>query len=796
MDGVVAGSTAPRISWLETEPLALQYGPKGARLLTLPRSWTPPFVLVSNELTERLLDGSLTDQEIARFAGHLTSLWSTDGLIVRSSVLGETIWERGTFHSEVLLGDPVRAWQEFLSSARAVRISAPEREVALVIQTYVAPEEQGEFGNLSRVSKTRDHWQYSVFGNDAVLQNQRYNSQRDVAPSADQPLLARPRLPKERLFGSIGAWINNDLLRGSPLRVNCEWVRKADRFYVVQIDGEDEDVSGVNPLQVFVEPSIPTGGVGRIMRSSTPDDRRIWDKLAVLDELYDSADQIVPTLFVLEAVNARAKGRAALVSDFQSLIGTDIVVRVSVRAGEEKLPNLPKTDCVPADVAADWCIEASKQLKVDYPGVDFAFIAHRFIGSRSAAWARADPNDPVVEVHGTWGLPDALQLCPYDIWDVHVPAEEITEYPAYKSDVLLKLGDGRWGYQRVKNEVARFQSLSRQEVLDVAARTLRIAERLGRECHVMWFVGCRTNSGLEANLPWYWTEAHPIALPEKRSTHLFKVENKEDLQQIEELAKKYAGLGIVLAPKAQELLRNKDFLEEVASIVVPLGIPIILEGSALAHAFFQLQKNGCVVIPAGDRDHVRSRKHMSYAKLVRDKIPDRIASQKEKQTVTTIPSEYRLGFLIGKMIEESLEVREAPDGSTERLLELADIFEVVRALAAVSNEDITSVVSAADQKRETSGGFDAAQLLMETSIPAPGEHELRSGVVTEQGALLVEQVGPATLRLPFTFLGFAGLESPRAIRLEDAGLVVHFTLKRDCLEIVVSSDATQLSLDL
>jgi len=61
---------------------------------------------------------------------------------------------------------------------------------------------------------------------------------------------------------------------------------------------------------------------------------------------------------------------------------------------------------------------------------------------------------------------------------------------------------------REENELARTLSVSQLEAIEIASRTLLIAEKLGKPCHVMWFVGCVDEEGIRFNIPWYWTEAH------------------------------------------------------------------------------------------------------------------------------------------------------------------------------------------------------------------------------------------------------------------------------------------------
>jgi predicted house-cleaning noncanonical NTP pyrophosphatase (MazG superfamily) len=756
----------------------------------MPREWTLPFLLVPSQAVAKLCIAggnakilrSLADAAV-RLAAH------TGHVIFRSSVIGETIWERGTFLSESL---PSRDLSEdrLLGVIRRIVTSAPRRAMALVVQAYCPPDESGECGNLMRLSKTRDHWELSLRDPDGITSSERFNSQRSVAPSITEPLEAQRGLPRSKLFASVAAWTNNELLRGSSDRVSFEWVRGGSKFYLVQLDREDEDTFGVNPLQVFIESTVVSGSDGTFLKVASLDDRAAWDKLAVLDELYDDG-AIVPTLYLLPMGDCKENNRATLEADFRRALGGNIVIRTT---GREKITNLKKTDCLTPVEAAGWVIEQAQLLSAEHVGIDLAFIAHRYIAARACAWVRASPDNPTVEVHGNWGLPDALQFCPYDIWEVHIPTEEVTEYPAYKSNVLLLNPDGSWRYERVKNEVARFQSLTKIEVIELSARTAQIARKLGKSCHVMWFVGCKDADGGDVSIPWYWTEAHDVSPPDKRTFRIFDVVDQTTLSKVPALPSRYGDLAIRLIPDSGDLLRDNAFLRKVADVVVPLKIPVILTGSTLAHAFFQLTKHGCTVIPAGEKEHVRIRKQMTFGKLVRDKIPDRIAEHQEKQRVATIPVEYRLGYLVGKLVEEAIEVRAAAE-SAERVMEIADVYEVIRALVALEGKTLLDVEAAANAKRQKAGGFDHGHLLVATSIPAASDDALST-----QEALLpspaLYKVGEGTINVPFASFGFMEVGQSTAMRLDGLGLWVRFTMRSEFLEISVSSVAQQLELGL
>ena len=419
--------------------------------------------------------------------------------------------------------------------------SVQGRSVGFVIQRYVKPKYRGEFGNLYRISKTRDHWEISTLYQDGSTGRQRVNSQRDRAADPETTLGARRGVSRERVFGEIGAWLNRELLSGIKQRMNCEWIDDQRGLYLVQIDGEDEDVRGVNPSQLRVcHIAQCDAHSGTYLKHANNRIVPEWDKLRVLNELWEPAETDKPSLFVLKLSEITGRGgvdqRAALEADFRHVLGeSDIVVRTSIRAGMEKIPNLPRSEGLSPEAAADWCVRTADQLTGEHEASSMAFIVHRFVEARASAWVRADPNDPMVEIHALWGLPDALQFCPYDIWEVHVPTGVATDYPEYKSDMLMSQPDGSWRHGRVKNELARHNCISAKEAKELAARSALIARRLGRSCHIMWFVGCVAADGRTFSLPWYWTHAHRTEANHDRTNYkIITVSNEGSLENCAE----------------------------------------------------------------------------------------------------------------------------------------------------------------------------------------------------------------------------------------------------------------------
>jgi predicted house-cleaning noncanonical NTP pyrophosphatase (MazG superfamily) len=95
---------------------------------------------------------------------------------------------------------------------------------------------------------------------------------------------------------------------------------------------------------------------------------------------------------------------------------------------------------------------------------------------------------------------------------------------------------------------------------------------------------------------------------------------------------------------------------------------------------------------------------LDYQKLVRDGIP-RIIEAGGGRPVTRVLDQTRyLAALRAKLMEEAEEARSAPDGQLRS--ELADVLEVLQALAAAHGMSWEDVVTEAVRKRDERGGFD------------------------------------------------------------------------------------------
>jgi predicted house-cleaning noncanonical NTP pyrophosphatase (MazG superfamily) len=95
---------------------------------------------------------------------------------------------------------------------------------------------------------------------------------------------------------------------------------------------------------------------------------------------------------------------------------------------------------------------------------------------------------------------------------------------------------------------------------------------------------------------------------------------------------------------------------------------------------------------------------VAHHKLVRDQIPEIIAAAGCQPVTRVLDQAGYRAALRAKLLEEAREAQEAPDGRLAS--ELADVLEVLRALAAAYGMSWDEVVSEADRKRAERGGFD------------------------------------------------------------------------------------------
>ena len=98
-----------------------------------------------------------------------------------------------------------------------------------------------------------------------------------------------------------------------------------------------------------------------------------------------------------------------------------------------------------------------------------------------------------------------------------------------------------------------------------------------------------------------------------------------------------------------------------------------------------------------------------FNKLVRDRIPEIIASTGDKYKIRTLSDAEYIEMLDAKLDEELKEYHE-----DKNIEELADILEVLYAVAKARGYTIDELEETRLKKREKRGGFDEKIFLIET----------------------------------------------------------------------------------
>lgn len=308
-------------------------------------------------------------------------------------------------------------------------------------------------------------------------------------------------------------------------------------------------------------------------------------------------------------------------------------------------------------------------------------------------------------------------------------------------------------------------------------------------------------------MPWYWTKTHGVQVNSDRLTYdSLVVRDRSDLERVRREFKPKPRRAIEFKPATLELMRDNDFIHAIGVTAKSFGLPVILFGSTLAHAYYLLRKEECTVITPSESAHRRVRRKQIFGKLVRDKIPERITKNRETTSWRRAYGEEKRAYLIGKLIEEALEAKTAA-GRNERIEELGDLFEVLRALAETEEGSIEEVRDAAEGKRRKAGGFENGTILEETTIPAGRgspkrgqDPEYRPSAARsrerERGRLGRPMVlrGENGIEVPFTFFGFAELGKHWIESLDEIGVQISLVLQNDRIEIRVSRAPEQADL--
>ena len=140
-------------------------------------------------------------------------------------------------------------------------------------------------------------------------------------------------------------------------------------------------------------------------------------------------------------------------------------------------------------------------------------------------------------------------------------------------------------------------------------------------------------------------------------------------------------------------IESKNVLRVIRELGVLAWFPFLLFNSRDAYLIFNSYRKPM------------TRLRFSCEKLIRDTIPERLEKKNIRAHCHSMEQQAYQKALLAKLIEEAHEVQEAQN-KQELVEELADVFEIIRAIMREHNITQEEVEQHAAAKCKTNGAFD------------------------------------------------------------------------------------------
>lgn len=788
-----------------------QVGMKAAGLGLIPAAWTPPFFVISSAAYQIWLSSAERKSDfldcLAESVVNAAAVWQEiwgNGILLRSSAVKENLGSRGqneTFElpadfNNTSVGQAIKVIFERFSESEA------NGNIAVIVQARVAAVAKGHLSNERRVSITQNHWMAEVeLGGEAP---QRFNSQRSTPPNAGNHLKIGSSLGPGLLkrFREVSRWCTQ-LEQG---RVHLEWGATVDTLWLFQIDFEDDfPDQGQHPEELLRNVDLRSTGAPEKNSPFLTVETSLktgWKKIDKISDFTANRRQPYPKLFWItgDKLAESLTKRELLRADLSNMLHGRAICRTDCISSLIPSLNLPRTNTVSEEEALKFMENTLSELRLKGARHDeICFILHKFIPATAAAWAVIHPGKQIVRVDSLWGLPDGLQYLPHDTFEFDVARNEVSsERIRYKPKFLQETSDGSWKVIQVGRRFTRRRSLGKADLAEIATQTHAICQRVERPIQIMWFCRIPHELGIGRNIPWF---SMPPETSSGRKASIsptmpqLSIYGQSDLEKAKTLeGRKHV---LYINPEDPELFRSTEFLDDIKSIAVQKGFPVIIVGSILSHAFYMLDKAGLVVVAADEPARTRTRQRRVFNKIVRDHIPDQISQHGERTEVATISKSEARPALAVKLLEELFELLRAQTPG-EVTAELADVLEVVRSLCAATGVDWGQVEAFATAKRRSRGSFDRNVVLIETSWPSRSDENTPSKPISIKLSDLSKIISDGhTHKIPFSTLLSIG--SDRELILSD-GRTLTITMDGEGIKLEegekINKSSRQLELDL
>jgi predicted house-cleaning noncanonical NTP pyrophosphatase (MazG superfamily) len=719
-------------------------GAKAYGLSCLPQGWVPPYFVVSGS--------AIADSRLQDWIDLAIQESGVKGrVIVRSSGTSETMEHRGRLVSDVCSQSEIV--QTIRALSEQLRDDIPT-DVHWLIQEHVTPLRKGHLSNERRMSYEPRDWvaEFELQGDFpgfTVPVSIRHWRVGDKVTDFDLDCTSEPGVTLK--LKTVALWST-----GFSSRLHFEWVWSGTKLWIVQVDVAKAP-EGVNPQSLFpatIPTIVPTSL--SLFRAATTADFAKFGKLRNA-RTYTHLGYTMPQFFVLDdpvTIQSILSGTipADLANDLSEMTKRPLMIRTDgTNIPKAQREMLPRSDELRADAdAIDW-LRGKFRTEITANSLQdskLCLVAHHFIPSAAAAWARAEPGSRLVRVESLWGLPEGLYWYSHDTFEVDTKdtknygdASQYSVNPRlrYKGTFVFSDSRGKWIPYNTAEPFDWRKSIRRKEWLPEIAKTTRqIADRDDRPTNVMWFIDNDARATSHQVLPWYHEKSElgePKAAPRRKLTTAsdFAIRTNSDWEMLR--ARVEAGQRIeriMLEPRDPELIRNQEFAKALGQFAAKNKIVIELAGGVLSHAYYMLQRHGaqveCVdLFGAGEEV-------AEYNKLVRDKIPGVIKRKGESVEVVRLKGDALLSALRQKLVEEAFEALDAKSFD-ELIGELADVQEIIDGICGALPASKEQVNAEQADKHERRGGFKQGFMLEKTASP----HTLSRKSADRQAETLVSQ---------------------------------------------------------
>jgi predicted house-cleaning noncanonical NTP pyrophosphatase (MazG superfamily) len=710
-------------------------GQKAVGLLTAPPSWTLPFFVVSDGALTGSLSGGLKPllDEAARRSGV-----SPTKVMVRSNGVQEGLNERGALASLACSWNEV---EQTLVTLRAKALEVTSSATHWVIQNQVTSHAKGQMSNERRVRYEKRDWAIEIEalnGKSADQFSIAVRRWRDGQDVTETPLVCETPLKISLVLKRVAMWAVQD-----SRRFLFEWVWDGSVIHLVQMDlattSGGENPKDLLPPSVSTVPPEPL----KIVSVATSEHKKKLRKLANA-ALYEELGYSMPPFYVLDQQDdlrrllTDGKLSPELVLDLETLTRRPLVLRTDGGdLPDDKREMMPRSEELRSGgAAAHWLVETFRPaiLGLGLDSNSIALVGHHFIPSVASAWAGAEPGKRWVRIEALWGIPESLYWHSHDTFEVDAEKADVAspystecDYPIrhrerFKGTFIAPNIDGAWIHHQTKQPFDWSSTInSHQWLCEIAHTTRRISERLQKPVEVMWFVDNHRDATNHRILPWYHSipdnTDFPVRAPRKKvkSSQERSIRNRQDWIELQKDVDGSTRIErIIVEPDDPDLIRNPAFAEELGSVAARHGIVIVLAGGILSHAYHALRRVGasveCVDLFGATEEKAE------YNKLVRDKVPAQIADRGEHFEMVRLEGEAMVIALRRKLLEEALEALDASTG-TDLVAELADVQEVVKAIAKAIQVSPQQLEEERLRKLKKRGGFEEAYMLLRTASP-------------------------------------------------------------------------------